>query len=151
MLGRAKKPLPQDDGLPFSKMRSRPAGRINKSELTIGEPERIRDRKYLDTAEHRACERCGSRVGVVGCHLNAEGHGGQGLKAGDDQVLFLCWSCHREMDTDPRGVPIWIFEELLRPALTKRYRGHLDGSTAFWTFGAPLAPSTLSRNAGQAA
>lgn len=123
----------------LSKTRSRARGRIDKTVLFIAEPVRIRDRAYLDSAQHRPCERCGSRAGVVGCHLNSEGHGGQGLKAGDDQVLVLCTRRHREMDTDPRGIPVWLLEELIRPALARRYQDFRSGSVAFWTFGAPLA------------
>jgi len=131
---------PSDDaqGLLLSKTRSRSRDRVDKTVLAIAEPVRIRDRAYLDSAQHRPCERCGSRVGVVGCHINAEGHGGTALKVGDDQVLWLCALCHREMDTDPRGIPVWLLEELLRPALSRRYQDHLVGTTAFWTFGAPL-------------
>lgn len=83
---------PSDDAqaLLLSKTRSRPRGRVDKTVPAIAEPVRIRDRTYLDSAQHRPCERCGSRVGVVGCHLNAEGHGGTALKVGDPQVLFLC-------------------------------------------------------------
>lgn len=123
----------------LSKTRSRARGHVDKTVLTIAEPVRIRDRAYLDSAQHRPCERCGSRVGVVGCHLNSEGHGGQGLKVGDEQTLFLCARCHREMDTDPRGIPVWLLEELIRPALACRYQDFRSGSVAFWTFGAPLA------------
>ncbi len=122
----------------LSKTRSRARGHVDKTVLTIAEPVRIRDRVYLDSAQHRPCERCGSRIGVVGCHLNSEGRGGMALKVGDDQILVLCAKCHREMDTDPRGIPVWLLEELIRPALARRYQGYRSGSVAFWTFGAPL-------------
>lgn len=44
----------------------------------------------------------------------------------------------RSMDTDPRGIPVWLLEELIRPTLARRYQDYLGGSTAFWTFGAPF-------------
>lgn len=133
-----RRPASEAPELLLSKTRSWARGKVDKTVLTIAEPVRIRDRAYLDSAQHRPCERCGSRLGVVGCHLNAEGHGGTALKVGDDQVLFMCARCHWEMDTDPRGVPVWLLEELIRPALARRYQNHLAGTTASWTFGAPL-------------
>jgi hypothetical protein len=108
-------------------------GSVDKTVLTIGEPERIRDTAYRESAKHRACECCGRNdASVVGCHLNDEQAGGKGLKAGDDQMLFLCGACHRLMDTDPRGILVNILERMIRPRLYARYQ-NWRRSPVLWT------------------
>lgn len=109
-------------------------GRVNKSVLAFGEPERTRDRAYLDSARGRACECCGKlwNDDVVGCHVNTEQSGGERLKAGDDLTLFLCATCHRDMDTDPRGIPVWITENIVKPFLRRRYRAWCAGGDRAW-------------------
>ena len=70
-------------------------GRIEKSALTFGEPIRIRDRKWLDTFEHKECWNCGRQDGtVVGAHIRWGQAGGASLKPSDDLVIPLCHGCH---------------------------------------------------------
>lgn len=130
MLARRARHKP--DGLPIPKAPPR-AGRIDKSVLAFGEPERIRDDAYTRSAQNRACECCGFMDGqsVVACHVNY-GMGGGKLKAGDDQTLFLCTSCHSAMDTDPRGIPVWILENIVRPWMARRYMAWLSGGERAW-------------------
>ncbi|GEM_PF-1449646 len=112
----------------------RKVGRIDKSALAFGEPERIRDRAYLDSAHGRACECCGQlwHGAVVAAHINTEQAGGKGLKAGDDLTLALCAECHRQCDTDPRGVAVWITENIVKPFLRRRYRAWCAGGDRAW-------------------
>ncbi|MCM8735939.1 hypothetical protein M5E06_17545 [Azospirillum sp. A1-3] len=119
--------------LPFPKGGRKP-GRIDKSALAFGEPERIRDRAYLDSAQNRACECCGQlwHGAVVAAHVNTEQGGGMALKNGDDAVLFLCGTCHQSCDTDPRGVAVWITENIVKPFLRRRYRAWLAGGDRAW-------------------
>lgn len=109
-------------------------GRIDKAALTFGEPERIRDRAYLDSAQNRACECCGKlwHGAVVAAHVNTEQAGGAALKAGDDLCLFLCAACHRSCDTDPRGIAVWITENIVKPFLRRRYRAWCAGGDRAW-------------------
>lgn len=112
----------------------RKVGRVDKSALAFGEPERIRDRAYLDSAHGRACECCGQlwHGAVVAAHVNTEQAGGKGLKAGDDLTLALCAECHRQCDTDPRGVAVWITENIVKPFLRRRYRAWCAGGDRAW-------------------
>jgi hypothetical protein len=77
-------------------------GRIDKSELTFGEPVRIRDRKWLDTFEHKECMNCGKSDGTtVGAHIRWGLLGGVSLKPSDDCVAALCHACHVDQEASP--------------------------------------------------
>jgi hypothetical protein len=81
-------------------------GRIDKSALHFGEPVRIRDRKWLDTFEHKECWNCGrGPKGVVGAHIRTGLEGGGSLKPGDDLVVPLCHDCHTDQESKPG--PVW--------------------------------------------
>jgi hypothetical protein len=74
----------------------RPHGRIDKSVLPFGEPVRIRDRKWLDTFEHKECWNCDAKDGtVVGAHIRWGQSGGTSLRPSDDLVIPLCFRCHQ--------------------------------------------------------
>jgi hypothetical protein len=70
-------------------------GRIDKAALHFGEPPRIRDRKWLDTFEHKECMNCGDTGTVVGAHIRWGQSGGTQLKPSDDLVIPLCFRCHQ--------------------------------------------------------
>ncbi|PWC54405.1 hypothetical protein TSA6c_00315 [Azospirillum sp. TSA6c] len=119
----------------------RKVGRVDKSALTFGEPERIRDRAYLDSSNGRACECCGQlwNGAVVAAHVSIEQSAGMGLKASDDLTLDLCHDCHSSFDTDPRGHAVWIAENIVMKWLRHRYRA--------WCRGGERARKTLNARA----
>lgn len=113
----------------IEKTRSRPAVKIDKSVLSIGEPERIRDKPYRDSAKHRNCMACelAGRVAAPGtvvlAHINIAGNFGRGLKAGDDESVFLCDPCHRGSEADTDGDRAkWLVRNILIPMRKKAYR-----------------------------
>lgn len=59
--------------------------------------------KLRDAAEGEHCVRCGSKLGVVGCHYTGARRlaygGGLGIKVWDFLIAHLCEECHRWMDT----------------------------------------------------
>ncbi|MGI9492496.1 MAG: hypothetical protein ACR2QF_08865 [Geminicoccaceae bacterium] len=105
----------------------------------IGKPEtrsrvpkdtgRIRDRAYRESAKDRDCMCCGKpgHAGeVVLCHLNFAGNFGRGLKASDDESLFLCSWCHTIMDTDPNRSR-WIVQNIVVPQRREAYQRWKQG------------------------
>jgi hypothetical protein len=61
-----------------------------------------------------ACQHCGTNDGTVaGAHSNWAEHGkGKSIKASDQYVASLCFSCHRELDqgkdmTDEEKRAMW--------------------------------------------
>jgi hypothetical protein len=120
--GTKRKPS-DDENLLLSKFRSRRQDEeIDTSDLPFGNAQRIRDQRWLELAKTLRCEHTGGgQAGsIVACHLNV-GAGGAGLKAGDDQVLFLCGPEHAAMDHDPLGVAQHILDVFLRPRLWVRH------------------------------
>lgn len=93
--------------------------RIDKSALTFGEPERIRDRRYLDSFAGRACEACGGHHGVIGAHVRTGQAGGASLKPSDHLVVALCHRCHADQEAAPG--PEWWLENVFKPLLRRRY------------------------------
>ena len=63
-----------------------------------------RNRKLLDLARNQACVNCGAEDGtVVPAHSNLGEHGkGKSLKADDSMVMWLCHTCHSELDQGKR-------------------------------------------------
>lgn len=94
--------------------------RIDKSCLMYGEPKRIRDKKYRDSAKDRSCMVCGSMGTTVLCHINIAGNFGRGLKASDDQSLFLCQGHHYAMDSSTDRAD-WILRNIFLPMRTRKY------------------------------
>ena len=111
----------------IEKTRSRPAVKIDKSVLSIGEPERIRDKPYRDSAKHRNCMACelAGRVAAPGtvvlCHINIAGNSGRGLKAGDDESVWLCTAHHYAHDNSSDRAD-WILRNLFLPLRRRAYR-----------------------------
>jgi len=60
----------------------------------------FRSPKLLSLAEGQTCVSCGRSDGtVVSAHSNLLEHGkGRGLKAHDGMVMWLCYSCHTNLD-----------------------------------------------------
>jgi hypothetical protein len=98
--------------------------RIDKSVLTFGEPVRIRDEAYRRAmaGPDKPCIACG-RIGTQFAHFPVNGHGGMGLKAGDDQGAGLYVECHDELDGRSGAVDRnqWLVENVLRPMLKNKY------------------------------
>jgi hypothetical protein len=95
-------------------------GRIDKAALHFGEPPRIRDRKWLDTFEHKECWNCGRRDGtVVAAHIRWGLAGGTALKPSDDLVVPLCGVCHGDQESNP-GPEWWV--ECLKNYVRSIYR-----------------------------
>lgn len=111
----------------IEKTSSRPAAKIDKSALAIGEPERIRDKPYRDSAKERNCMACelegrtATPGTVVLCHINLAGNFGRGLKAGDDESVFLCTGHHAGMDASTDRAD-WILRNLFLPLRKRAYR-----------------------------
>ena len=59
----------------------------------------IRSKALLEAARQIPCQWCGADDGtIVAAHSNW-GHGkGRGIKANDNQIASLCFSCHTELD-----------------------------------------------------
>ena len=60
----------------------------------------MRNKKILSAARDCSCQWCGRMDGTtVAAHSNQLRHGkGMGIKASDQYVAFLCFSCHHELD-----------------------------------------------------
>ena len=97
---------------------------IDKSALAFGEPRRVRDRKYLNSARTNRCAACGSETGVIAAHIRTGNRGGVGLKPSDCCVEFLCDRHHREQEANPG--PEWWYEEVRREPTTLSPQDWLD-------------------------
>jgi len=97
-------------------------GRVDKSALPYGEPERVRDRRWLDTARDRPCEVCGSTGTTVGAHVRCTTYAGAGQKPDDRHVLWLCFDHHRQFDglgTEDKA--LWLVRNVVLPLCESRY------------------------------
>lgn len=104
--------------------------RIDKSVLTFGERPRVRDEKYKRSANGRPCMACGRQDdSVVLAHINIAGNFGRGLKAPDDESVFLCGLCHRDCDTDSDRAK-WLVRNILLPLRREAYRDWLSDQPA---------------------
>ena len=80
--------------------------------------EYVRSRKLLNNVRHMECQHCGSDDGtVVAAHTNWGGGKGKGIKADDNLIAALCYSCHTVVDSSmlPREsrIKFWIQAHLL--------------------------------------
>src|SRR5690242_3616532 len=73
-----------------------PAGRIDKSQLTIAEPKRLRDKAHLKFVASQPCLICG-RVPCDPHHLRFAQPRAIGLKVSDEFTVPLCRGHHREL------------------------------------------------------
>lgn len=85
----------------------------------------LRDPAYRRSAKGRMCDvpDCEDMETVVLAHLNIAGNFGRGLKAGDDESLFLCIHHHQEMDQYPAQRDRWIVQNIVIPLRKLNYRG----------------------------
>jgi len=59
----------------------------------------IRSPKLLSNARQIPCQHCGADDGtVVAAHTNWGGGKGRGIKASDNLIASLCFTCHSELD-----------------------------------------------------
>ncbi len=60
----------------------------------------LRDKKRLEACRSLPCQHCGAEDGtVVAAHSNESIHGkGRGIKASDEFVAALCFTCHANID-----------------------------------------------------
>lgn len=59
----------------------------------------IRSKKLLENARLIPCQWCGADDGtIVAAHTNWGGGKGRGIKADDNLIASLCFSCHTELD-----------------------------------------------------
>ena len=60
----------------------------------------LRDKKRLEACRKIPCQHCGAEDGtVVAAHSNEGAHGkGRGIKASDEFVAALCFTCHANLD-----------------------------------------------------
>jgi hypothetical protein len=60
----------------------------------------LRDKKRLEACRNLPCQHCGAEDGtVVAAHSNEGIHGkGRGIKASDEFVAALCFTCHANLD-----------------------------------------------------
>jgi len=60
----------------------------------------VRDKKRLEACRSLPCQHCGAEDGtVVAAHSNEGIHGkGRGIKASDEFVAALCFTCHANLD-----------------------------------------------------
>ena len=60
----------------------------------------LRDKKRLEACRSLPCQHCGAEDGtVVAAHSNGGIHGkGRGIKASDEFIAALCFTCHTKID-----------------------------------------------------
>lgn len=60
----------------------------------------LRDKKRLEACRNLPCQHCGAEDGtVVAAHSNESAHGkGRGIKASDEFIAALCFTCHANID-----------------------------------------------------
>jgi hypothetical protein len=60
----------------------------------------LRDKKRLEACRSLPCQHCGAEDGtVVAAHSNEGIHGkGRGIKASDEFIAALCFTCHANLD-----------------------------------------------------
>ncbi|MFP5513279.1 MAG: hypothetical protein ACLGJC_09385 [Alphaproteobacteria bacterium] len=104
----------------------RKVGRIDKSVLVFGEPERIRDMAYRKSAKDRICSvpGCGRPAACL-AHIRTGMRGGTSLKPSDDEGDFLCDPHHQDQEKNPG--PEWWFENVYVPQRKLAYRRWLEG------------------------
>lgn len=99
--------------------RKRPAKKhtpIDKSQLAIGEPERVRNRPYLDQAPKMLCAACGKPAHVA-AHIRTGGGGGTGLKPSDKLTEWLCHTDHMRQESQPGA--LWWYEHVRKVPTTR--------------------------------
>lgn len=59
----------------------------------------VRSKRLLEVARYIPCQHCGADDGtVVAAHTNWGGGKGRGIKADDNLIASLCFTCHSKLD-----------------------------------------------------
>ena len=67
--------------------------------LKFPKHEYIRSKRLLENARLIPCQHCGADDGtVVAAHTNWGGGKGRSIKADDNLIASLCYSCHSQLD-----------------------------------------------------
>jgi hypothetical protein len=91
----ATAPAPLEERAPLLQPAA-PAGRIDKSALTLGEPKRIRDKEHLKFVARQPCLVCG-RQPADAHHLRFAQPRALGMKVSDEFTVPLCRTHHRQL------------------------------------------------------
>ena len=83
-----------------------PPGKINKSELTIAEPKRLRDKAHLKFVASQPCLVCGRQPSDPH-HLRFAQPRAIGLKVSDEFTVPLCRGHHRQLHQAGNEVAWW--------------------------------------------
>jgi Rad52/22 family double-strand break repair protein len=83
-----------------------PADKIDKSELAIGEPKRLRDKAHLQFVASQACLVCGRQPSDPH-HLRFTQPRAIGLKVSDEFVVPLCRGHHRQLHQAGNELAWW--------------------------------------------
>jgi hypothetical protein len=92
--------------------------RIDKSELTFGEPRRIRDKAHLKFVAAQPCLVCG-RSPADAHHLKFTQARGMGLKVSDEFTVPLCRVHHRDLHSFGNEIAWWE-RRSIDPVVTSR-------------------------------
>ena len=91
---------------PLAPETSDSAGRIDKSQLALGEPKRIRDKEHLKYVASQPCILCG-RQPCDAHHLRFAQPRATGLKVSDEFTVPLCRTHHRQLHDAGNEVSWW--------------------------------------------
>jgi hypothetical protein len=80
--------------------------KIDKSQLTFGEPRRLRDKAHLKFVASQPCIVCG-RSPADAHHLRFTQPRGMGLKVSDEFTVPLCRAHHRELHSTGNEIAWW--------------------------------------------
>lgn len=101
--------------------------KIDKSVLTFGIPERIKDDAYRKSFEGEECVICQRTDTTVGAHIRTGHEGGTSLKPTDPLMLPLCGPHHADQEANPgpgwwiRNLPVWFLIAAIKEYARKRY------------------------------
>jgi hypothetical protein len=84
----------------------RPAGRIDKSQLTLSEPKRLRDKAHLKYVASQPCLICGRQPSDPH-HLRFAQPRAIGMKVSDEFTVPLCRGHHRQLHQAGNEVTWW--------------------------------------------
>lgn len=121
--GRMLEPGNNSGGIRRSAAQIKPSSKIDKSQLVLGEPRRVRDKEHLRLVASQPCLLCSARPADPH-HVRFAQPRALGRKVGDEFTVPLCRKHHRElhhsgdeaawwhdMDVDPLGIARQLWEE----------------------------------------
>ena len=94
------------ESVPAASTSEAPQGRIDKSELAIAEPKRLRDKSHLKFVASQPCLICG-RTPSDPHHLRFAQPRAIGLKVSDEFTVPLCRGHHRELHQNGNEQAWW--------------------------------------------